>query len=142
MLDQSTICAISTSPGVGAIAIIRLSGGESITLTDKVFRSPNKGKLLVNQPANTMHFGRIIYNEEVIDEVIVSLFRAPHSFTGEDSVEISCHGSTFIQQRILEILVECGARLARRGTRPRSGRCRPDLVVCRVSRDGSTRLTA
>jgi tRNA modification GTPase len=112
MLDQSTICAISTSPGIGAIAVIRLSGSEAIQITDKIFTSPKIGKLLIDQPANTLHFGQLINNQETIDEVVVSLFKAPHSFTGEDIVEIACHGSTFIQQKILEILVENGARLA------------------------------
>jgi tRNA modification GTPase len=112
MLDQSTICAISTSPGIGAIAVIRLSGSEAIQIADKVFRSPNKNKVLTAQPANTLHFGQFIFQGEVIDEVIVAVFRAPGSFTGEDIVEISCHGSTFIQQRILEVLVENGARMA------------------------------
>jgi tRNA modification GTPase len=115
MLDQSTICAISTSPGSGAIAVIRLSGGEAVSITEKIFCSRNKTKRLVEQPANTLHFGQIVFNGEVIDEVVVALFRAPHSFTGEDIVEISCHGSVYIQQKILEILIENGARLARPG---------------------------
>jgi tRNA modification GTPase len=115
MLDQSTICAISTSPGSGAIAVIRLSGGEAVSITEKIFCSRNKTKKLVEQPANTLHFGQIVFNGEVIDEVVVALFRAPHSFTGEDIVEISCHGSVYIQQKILEILIENGARLARPG---------------------------
>ena len=112
MLDQSTICAISTSPGIGAIAVIRLSGYEAVNIADKVFQSPKKDKILREQPANTIHFGQIGVKNVIIDEVVVALFRAPHSFTGEDIVEISCHGSTFIQQRILEVLVENGARLA------------------------------
>jgi len=112
MLDQSTICAISTSPGIGAIAVIRLSGSEAIVIADKIFKSPKEGKTLSTQSANTIHFGQIIQNDEVIDEVVVSLFKEPHSFTGENSVEIACHGSTFIQQKILEVLLENGARLA------------------------------
>ncbi len=112
MLDQSTICAISTSPGIGAIAVIRLSGANAISISDKIFKSPKKEKRLAEQAANTIHFGRIEFNNVVIDEVVVSLFRNPHSFTGEDIVEISCHGSTYIQQKILEVLVENGARLA------------------------------
>ncbi|MBT6763345.1 MAG: tRNA uridine-5-carboxymethylaminomethyl(34) synthesis GTPase MnmE [Prolixibacteraceae bacterium] len=115
MLDQSTICAISTSPGIGAIAVIRLSGSEAISIADKVFKSPKKGKTLKDQPANTIHFGQILFNKEIIDEVVVALFRVPHSFTGEDIVEISCHGSVYIQQKILEILVESGTRLAQPG---------------------------
>jgi tRNA modification GTPase len=112
MLDQSTICAISTSPGIGAIAVIRLSGSDAIQIAEKVFQSPKKDKKLNEQAANTLHFGQIIYNNEVIDEVVVAIFRGPHSFTGENIVEISCHGSIFIQQKILEVLVENGARMA------------------------------
>jgi len=112
MIDQSTICAISTSPGIGAIAVIRLSGSEAITIADKVFLSPKKNKKLVNQAANTLHFGQIVSNKEIIDEVVVALFMSPHSFTGEDIVEISCHGSIYIQQKILEILISEGARMA------------------------------
>jgi tRNA modification GTPase len=112
MLDQSTICAVSTSPGIGAIAVIRLSGSDALQIAGKVFQSPNKNKLLTEQPANTLHFGQIVSKDEVIDEVVAAIFRAPHSFTGENIVEISCHGSTFIQQKILEVLVENGARMA------------------------------
>lgn len=112
MLDQSTICAISTSPGVGAIAVIRLSGNESIEITDKVFRSPKTGKFLIGQAANSLHFGQLFYHDEVIDEVVVGLFKAPHSYSGEDIVEISCHGSVYIQQKILEVLISEGARMA------------------------------
>lgn len=112
MLDQSTICAISTSPGAGAIAVIRLSGSEAISITDKVYRSPKIGKSLIDQAANTLHFGRLVFEDETIDEVVVALFKAPHSFTGENIVEISCHGSTYIQQKILEALIDNGARMA------------------------------
>lgn len=112
MIDQSTICAISTSPGVGAIAVIRLSGTDAITVADKVFKSGKSGKNLADQPANTVHFGKIQSEDEIIDEVIVAVFRAPHSFTGEDIIEISCHGSVYIQQKILELLLKNGARLA------------------------------
>ncbi|MFV0267888.1 MAG: tRNA modification GTPase, partial [Draconibacterium sp.] len=112
MLDQSTVCAISTSPGMGAIAVIRLSGSEAIAIADKSFRSPNKSKKLTEQAPNTLHFGQFTDQQEIIDEVVVALFKAPHSFTGEDIVEISCHGSTFIQQKILEVLIKNGARMA------------------------------
>ena len=115
MLDQSTICAISTSPGSGAIAVIRLSGPDAVAITGKVFRSPDKAKKLETQPANTLHFGQIVSNDEVIDEVVVALFRAPRSFTGEDIVEVSCHGSVYVQQKLLEIFIENGARMARPG---------------------------
>ncbi|HPF50833.1 MAG TPA: tRNA uridine-5-carboxymethylaminomethyl(34) synthesis GTPase MnmE, partial [Draconibacterium sp.] len=112
MIDQSTICAISTSPGVGAIAVIRLSGSDAINIADKVFQSPKREKKLIDQAANSLHFGHIVKDEQIVDEVVVGLFRAPHSFTGEDIVEISCHGSIYIQQRILELLISAGARMA------------------------------
>ncbi|WP_339734328.1 tRNA uridine-5-carboxymethylaminomethyl(34) synthesis GTPase MnmE [uncultured Sunxiuqinia sp.] len=115
MIDQSTICAIATSPGVGAIATIRLSGDEAIEIADKVFHSPIENKMLANQKANTLHVGTISEGPEIIDEVVVSLFRAPQSFTGEDVVEITCHGSSYIQQRLLELLLKSGARMARPG---------------------------
>ena len=115
MLDQKTICAISTPPGIGGIAVIRVSGKEAITIVDLVFKSPNKAKRLIDQKANTLHFGSIVLGEQIIDEVIAALFKAPHSFTGEDIVEISCHGSVFIQQQILQLLITKGARMAQPG---------------------------
>lgn len=115
MLDQSTICAISTPPGIGGIAVIRLSGRESIAIIEQLFKSPAKGKRLSDQKPNTLHFGIIESGNEVVDEVVVSLFKTPHSFTGEDIVEISCHGSRYIQQQLLELLISRGARLARPG---------------------------
>ncbi len=115
MLDQSTICAISTPPGIGGIAIIRLSGKEAIQIAEKIFQSPASDKKLADQRANTLHFGTIKSGDILIDEVVVSLFKAPHSFTGEDIVEISCHGSVYIQQMILQLLISNGARLARPG---------------------------
>ena len=113
-MKEEIICAISTPPGMGAIAVVRLSGEGCIALTDKVFVSPS-GKKLVGVPANTVHFGRILYQNEVLDEVLVTVFHAPHSFTGEESVEISCHGSVYIQQKIVEGLLAQGARLAKAG---------------------------
>ena len=115
MLDQLTICAIATSPGMGAIATIRLSGEKAIEIADSVFHSPKSGKKLADQQPNTLHFGSIADGNELIDEVVVSVFRAPHSFTGEDVVEISCHGSVYIQQRILQLLITKSARMARPG---------------------------
>ena len=115
MPDRSTICAISTSPGMGAIAVIRLSGEKAVEIADSVFESPSKEKKLKNEAANTLHFGKLVVNGESLDEVVVGLFKAPHSFTGEDIVEISCHGSVFIQQKLLEVLIEKGARMARPG---------------------------
>jgi len=115
MLDQSTICAISTPPGIGGIAVIRLSGKEAVPIAEKIFQSPSSNKRLSDQQANTLHFGTIKSGVDLIDEVVVSLFKAPHSFTGEDIVEISCHGSVYIQQTILQLLISNGARLARPG---------------------------
>lgn len=108
------ICAISTPPGMGAIAVIRLSGEGCTAVVDKLFVSPS-GKKLVTAGANTTHFGQIVFNNEVIDEVLTTVFRAPHSFTGEESVEISCHGSVYIQQKIVEALIARGIRLAQAG---------------------------
>ncbi|WP_372772351.1 tRNA uridine-5-carboxymethylaminomethyl(34) synthesis GTPase MnmE [Mangrovibacterium sp.] len=115
MLDQSTICAIATSPGMGAIATIRLSGETAIEIADRVFQSPKSGKKLATQKANTLHYGSLVEGDEIIDEVVISLFKAPHSFTGEDIIEIGCHGSVYIQQRILQLLIGQGARMARPG---------------------------
>jgi len=115
MIDQKTICAICTSPGMGAIAVIRLSGEEAFSIIDKIFRSKREGKKLIVQKANTLHFGSIVDGEIVVDEVIIALFKAPHSFSGEDTIEISCHGSLYIQQTILMLLIEKGARMARPG---------------------------
>ena len=112
MLDQLTICAIATSPGMGAIATIRLSGEKALEIADSVFQSPKSGKKLADQKPNTLHFGSVTDENELIDEVVVSIFRTPHSFTGEDVVEITCHGSVYIQQRILQLLISKGARMA------------------------------
>jgi tRNA modification GTPase len=115
MIEQSTICAITTPPGTGAIATIRLTGENSFEIAEQIFSSPIKGKKICEQKANTLHFGSIHDQGDSIDDVVMSLFRAPHSFTGEDVVEISCHGSVYIQQQILQLLIKNGARLARPG---------------------------
>ncbi len=108
------ICAISTPSGMGAIAVIRLSGAGAIALVDTIFRGA-KNKKLIHQPAYSVHFGKIMRDEHTLDEVLVTLFHAPHSFTGEESVEIACHGSPFIQQQLIQLLIEKGARLAKAG---------------------------
>ncbi|MCL4481465.1 MAG: tRNA uridine-5-carboxymethylaminomethyl(34) synthesis GTPase MnmE [Bacteroidetes bacterium] len=115
MLVSSTIAAISTPAGTGGIAVIRLSGHGAIPLTDRIFQAPGKGKKLIDQAANTLHFGSVYKGKELLDEVVVGLFRAPHSYTGEDVVEISCHGSLFVQQQILQLLLDEGAELAQPG---------------------------
>lgn len=111
MINTDTIVALATAPGVGAIGVIRLSGNNAISITGKVF----KGKKLEAQPSHTIHYGHIVDGDKIIDEVMVSLFRAPKSFTTEDVVEISCHGSPFIAEQILRLLVHSGARSARPG---------------------------
>ncbi len=115
MNNNEIICAISTPQGNGAIAVIRLSGSGAIELCDKLFQSPKSNKKLIDQAANTIHFGVLKENEKVFDEVVVSLFKNPHSYTGEDIVEISCHGSEYIQQQILQLFIKNGARLAKPG---------------------------
>ncbi|MDN4164243.1 tRNA uridine-5-carboxymethylaminomethyl(34) synthesis GTPase MnmE [Cytophagales bacterium LB-30] len=108
---DDTIVALATPPGVSAIAVIRLSGKEAINITNKVF----KGKDLSKQESHTIHFGTIRDGEQIIDEVLVSLFIAPKSFTKENSVEISSHGSQYIVRKIIEVLLKNGARLAKPG---------------------------
>lgn len=110
-----TICAIATPAGSGAIAVIRLSGTKSFDICNKVFIPATKGKIISQQKPNTVHFGTIVDKSNPIDEVLVSIFKAPHSYTGEDAIEISCHGSTYIQQNILQILINAGARMATPG---------------------------
>ena len=103
-----TICALATASG-GAIGIIRISGPQSLEILSHVFRG--KGDVM-SYPANTIHYGHICNGDEIVDEVMVSIFRAPHSYTGEDSVEISCHGSRYILNKVLALLIENGCRQA------------------------------
>ena len=115
MYKEPTICAISTPAGTGGIAVIRLSGDQAIIIADRVYSSPVTGKKLADQTANTLHFGSINRDNKMLDEVVVGLFRAPHSYTGEDVIEISCHGSVYVQQQILQLLIDEGALLAQPG---------------------------
>lgn len=108
---EDTICAIATAQG-GAIGTIRVSGPEAITITDRIFK-PVSGKPLTERAPYTLTFGHILTPEgEIIDEVLVSLFRAPHSYTGQDSTEISCHGSSYILQQVMQLLIRQGCRAA------------------------------
>ena len=108
MLNNNTICAIATAPG-GAIGIIRISGSEAISIADRIFRPVGSTLSLSERKAYTLAFGNIVNaNNDVIDEVLVSIFRAPHSYTGEDSVEISCHGSAYVLQQVMLLLTENG----------------------------------
>jgi len=116
IISNDTICAIATAWG-GAIGIIRVSGGEAISIADKIFKPAAKGgEPLCGRGANTVAYGRIVDERgETVDDVLVSLFRAPRSYTGEDSVEISCHGSRYILERVLRLLIENGCRQATAG---------------------------
>ena len=112
MINQDTICAVSTAPGAGGIAVIRVSGPEAITICNTIFVPRTAGKDLLSQKAYTLRYGSIRRGEELIDDVLIALFRAPHSFTGEDTIEITCHGSVYIQQQIMQLLIENGCRSA------------------------------
>lgn len=115
MIKNDTIIALATPSGMGAIAVIRLSGNNAIQLADQFFVSVSKNKSLKNQKTHTIHLGHIIEKETVIDEVLVSVFKNPNSYTGENVVEISCHGSQFIQQEIIQLFLRNGCRLAEAG---------------------------
>ena len=113
--EMNTICAISTPYGSGGIAVIRVSGESAIQIVDSIFHGR---KPLKEAQAYTVHYGEIVRsvnNKEVLDQVLVSVFRAPHSFTGENVVEIACHGSLYIQQTLLQWLVDAGCQLAKAG---------------------------
>ena len=109
---MQTICAISTPYGTGGIAVLRVSGEDAIRIVDSLF----VGRVaLADTSANTVRHGRIERGGETLDDVLCSVFRAPHSFTGEDTVEIACHGSLYIQQTLLQWLVDVGAHMAQPG---------------------------
>src|SRR5690606_36960350 len=98
---EDTIAAIATPPGIGAIGVLRLSGDKSYDIIQKLFPS----KDVKNLPANTLHVGYLKEGDEVLDEVVISLFRKPNSYTGEDVIEVSCHGSPYVQQQVLDALI-------------------------------------
>ncbi|PWL39136.1 tRNA uridine-5-carboxymethylaminomethyl(34) synthesis GTPase MnmE [Flagellimonas aquimarina] len=114
MSNTNTIIALATPSGMGAIAIIRVSGPEAIEISDTVFKSV-RGKKLKDQKSHTIHLGHIIENEKVMDKVLVSLFKGPNSYTGEDIVEVSCHGSPYIQQQIIQLFLRKGCDMASAG---------------------------
>ena len=111
MFESDTIAAVSSPPGTGAIAVIRLSGPRAVEICEQIF-IPASGISIAGAEPNTMHYGTICDDNEIIDEVVTGIFRSPHSYTGEDLVEISCHGSLYIQKRILELMISRGARTA------------------------------
>jgi tRNA modification GTPase len=108
---DDTIAAPATAPGPGALALLRLSGPHALQIIDQLFPS----KRISTQPNHTLHVGNLVHQGETLDEVVVSLYKAPRSYTGEDTIEISCHGSPYIQERILDALIHNGARIARPG---------------------------
>ena len=114
MIHDTTIAAPATGGGLSAIAVIRVSGPDAFTIVDKCFKGKSRKKLS-DHAANTIHFGEIVARDTSIDEVLVSVFKGPKSFTGEDTLEISCHGSVYIQQQILTVLYASGAVPAKPG---------------------------
>ena len=114
MISQETIVALATPSGAGAIAIIRLSGKDAITIAADVFQSVS-GKDITKQKTHTIHLGHIVDNGKVYDQVLLSIFKGPNSYTGENVIEISCHGSTFIQQQIIQLWLRRGAKMAQAG---------------------------
>ena len=115
MLDKSTICAVSTAPGVGGIAVIRVSGPEALPVALRLFRYGGETPVAESVKPRYAYYGEVIAGDELVDEVVLTYFRAPHSFTGEDTVEISCHGSVYIRRRLLECLVGEGCQMAQPG---------------------------
>ena len=115
MIQNDTIIALATPSGVGAISVIRLSGEKSIDIVDAFFTSVRKGKSIKDQKTHTIHLGHIISNGLILDEVLVSVFKNPNSYTGENVIEISCHGSSFIQKEIIQLFLKNGCRMADNG---------------------------
>ena len=114
MIKTDTIIALATPPGIGAISVIRISGKDAFKISDKLFFKKNKKKILSFE-SHTVHLGVIRCDEKEIDEVLLTVFKTPHSYTGENVVEISCHGSTYIQQEIINVFIKQGVRLANPG---------------------------
>jgi len=114
MIYNDTIVALATPSGSGAVAIIRMSGKNAISITSEVFQSVS-GKELTKQKTHTIHLGTIVDGTKIYDQVLVSIFKNPNSYTGEDVIEISCHGSVFIQQQIIQLLLRKGCRMAQAG---------------------------
>lgn len=114
MINQDSIVALATPSGAGAIAVLRISGKDAIAISNSVFQSV-KGKDLTRQKSHTLHLGHIADGNATLDQVLVSVFKGPNSYTGEDTIEISCHGSVYIQQQIIQLLLRKGCRMAEPG---------------------------
>lgn len=112
---EDTICALATPPGSSAIAVIRVSGEETFKVCEQVFTPKNKKTSISKANTHTVHFGNITNGKEILDEVLLTVFRKPNSYTGEESVEISCHGSPYIVQKVIELLIDQGLRIAQPG---------------------------
>jgi tRNA modification GTPase len=115
MIQNDTIIALATPAGVGAISVIRLSGEDAIHIASQFFKPAKKGKTLSAQKTHSIHLGYIVNGAATIDQVLVSIFKNPHSYTGENVVEISCHGSSYIQQEIIQLFLQNGCRMADNG---------------------------
>ena len=111
MIYYDTIVALATPSGAGAIAVIRISGPEAINIASSVFQSVS-GKDITKQKSHTLHLGHIVDDKKVLDQVLLSIFKGTNSYTGENTIEISCHGSTYIQQQIIQLLLRKGCRTA------------------------------
>jgi len=114
-MNQDTICALATAAGMGAIAVIRLSGPATFAIVNSCFKPAKKGTDLMTVDTHTLHFGTIEDEGDMVDEVLVSIFKGPKSYTGEDTIEISCHGSVYIQNRLLQLFLNKGCRMAKGG---------------------------
>lgn len=114
-MNTDTIAAIATAMSNSGIGIIRVSGNESIEIVDHIFKNSKKENSLKRYKSHTIHYGFIYDEDKILDEVMVSVFKSPHSFTTEDTVEINCHGGILVLQKILELLIKNGARLAEPG---------------------------
>ncbi|HSG67400.1 MAG TPA: hypothetical protein VK994_01740, partial [Bacteroidales bacterium] len=112
---SDTICALATPPGSSAIAVLRVSGKNTFSIAAKVFKARKKDFSIDHAKTHTLHFGSIVEDDEIVDDVLLSVFKEPQSYTGEDAVEISCHGSGYIVQRVLAILLNNGCRMAQAG---------------------------
>lgn len=115
IMNEDTICAIATAHGMGAIAVIRISGSHAFPIVAQLFQQNGKAFDMDKMLSHKVYFGQIVDGDEMLDEVLVTFFKGPHSFTGEDSAEISVHGSVFIQQRLLQALIAKGCRMAEPG---------------------------
>ncbi|HOD09728.1 MAG TPA: tRNA uridine-5-carboxymethylaminomethyl(34) synthesis GTPase MnmE, partial [Flavobacterium sp.] len=114
MISNETIVALASPSGAGAIAVIRISGQNALPIAESVFQSVS-GKKISNQKTHTIHLGHIVEEGKTYDQVLLSIFKNPNSYTGEDVIEISCHGSTYIQQQIIQLLLRKGCRMAQAG---------------------------